>query len=119
MKPRVAYDASALFAPEILLATQSPQGPTGPCTQERALLGAVLHCALDDLRTGRTRDGGRPIPTPWGGARGRRQPRRIMPPRDYLLSHDRAYPLSFENVCDHLGLAADDIRAMLRRKGLL
>jgi hypothetical protein len=74
---------------------------------QRRLMAAVLQAVVDDCRGGsvhRRSRGDGPIE-----ARGIR--RAIA----YVASTDRAWPFSFENLCDALGLNADGLREELGR----
>lgn len=112
MSPAVPLDI------EIILPSQFARSTVR--TREQDLMAAVLELALNDLRTRRTHDGGRPIPRQWVGQDGRASGMSpVMSPRNYVLSTETWWPYAFENVCDVLGLDADGIRRALRRKGLL
>jgi hypothetical protein len=73
---------------------------------ERRLALAVLETVLHDCRSGTTRPGD-------AGSRpkDRRAFNRAM---SYVMSRDRAWPYSFENVCETVGLDASYLRRGLR-----
>jgi hypothetical protein len=74
---------------------------------EKRLMVAVLQAVMDDCR----------------GSRYRRGPGRFAPPdrkhnrqaRAYAASVDRAWPFSFENLCDALDVDARSLRLVLRQ----
>ena len=74
---------------------------------ERRLMVAVLQTVVDDC----------------GGSGYRRRTRHCAAPnpkhnrqaRAYAASLDRAWPFSFENLCDALGVDARSLRLVLRR----
>ena len=83
------------------------RGNAGPEPHKR-LMAAVLQTAVDDR---------------WGSVY-RRVPRHGTPTHiqavrranAYLASTDRAWPFSFENLCEALGLDPTSIRLQLRRE---
>ena len=74
---------------------------------EKRLMVAVLQTVVDDCR----------------GSRYRRGPGHYAPPnpkhnrqaRAYAASLDRAWPFSFENLCEALGVDARSLRLALQR----
>src|ERR1043165_9755728 len=72
----------------------------------RKLMAAVLQTVVDDCR---------------GTAYQRRHPDAHFDARDvrkaiaYVASTDRAWPFSFENLCDALGMDADNVRQRLEK----
>jgi hypothetical protein len=85
--------ASSHFSPTSL--------PTYPPTR---LMAAVLRAAVDDClgSTGQKREFGRPV-----------DPQDARRAFAYVVSTDRAWPFSFENVCEALSVDADSLRAKL------
>jgi hypothetical protein len=71
----------------------------------RRLMAAVLQAVIDDCREGASRRIA--IHGPQGHARGVR--RAVA----YVASRDRAWPFSFENLCEALGIDADRVREEL------
>jgi hypothetical protein len=71
-------------------------------------MAAVLQTVVDDLR-GSTYERA----VGYKGVTGRRSVREASA---YLASTDRAWPFSFENLCEALGLDADGLRCELRRR---
>jgi hypothetical protein len=71
----------------------------------RQLIAAVLQTAVDDYC-----DSFRPRSAGYG-TRGAR--RRCRQARSYMLSKDRVWPFSFENLCDALDLDARTLRRAL------
>ena len=78
----------------MILASQYLERQRGNEPQRR-LMAAVLQAVVDDCRE-------RPV--------GHRDARQAA---DYLLSGDRGWPYSFENVCEALGMDASGLRAKL------
>jgi len=80
----------------------------------RQLMAAVLQAVVDDYQGGsdrRRRAGCRPIDSS-----------AVRKAAAYVRSTDRAWPFSFENLCEALGLDAFELRsklAGLRRRGIL
>lgn len=77
----------------------------GRADPHRRLMAAVLHTVLDDFRGSR-----------YARARGFRSssdPRGLRRAIAYVSSTDRAWPFSFENLCDALGLDAGQLRSEL------
>jgi len=74
---------------------------------QRRLMIAVVRTALEDcaLTTHDGEPGGR---RPHPGAR--------REAAAFLLSHDRTWPFSFENICEAIGLDADQVRRQLRMR---
>ena len=79
----------------------SPAGPRLAEPQKR-LMAAVLQAVVDDCRGGSVyrRSAGR----------GTTDPRTVRKAIAYVASTDRAWPFSFENLCDALGLDAAALR---------
>ena len=76
----------------------------------KRLMAAVLQAVVDDCRgTARRRAEGWPAPA---GPRGVRQA------MAYVTSTDRAWPFSFENLCDALSLDARSMRLALAQQRL-
>ncbi|MFN8542771.1 MAG: hypothetical protein U0807_00955 [Candidatus Binatia bacterium] len=75
----------------------------------KRLMAAVLQAVIDDCRG----SGARRPPRP-GGASDHPGARRAIA---YVMSTDRAWPFSFENLCEALGLDAGSLRQELQ-KGL-
>ena len=71
----------------------------------RQLMAAVLQTAVDDYW-----DSFRPRSAAYGTPGARRRCRRA---RSYMLSKDRVWPFSFENLCDALDLDARTLRQAL------
>jgi hypothetical protein len=71
----------------------------------RQLMAAVLQTAVDDYW-----DSVRPRSAGYGTLGARRRSRRA---RSYVLSNDRMWPFSFENLCDALDLDAATLRRAL------
>lgn len=71
-------------------------------------LGHAGHPAERHLMLATLEDG---IRTILRGARGRAARRRLQEDIDWLESDDREQPFSFLNVCDHLGIDSDYLRA--------
>jgi hypothetical protein len=71
----------------------------------KRLMAAVLHAVIDDCRGGSVyrRSAGK-------GTVGERGVRQAVA---YVASTDRAWPFSFENICDALGLDARAVREEL------
>jgi hypothetical protein len=125
MRPLAAahltYDpAWHLFEPDIMQPSQLQRTPERPCEPERKLMAAVLREALADLRRGRVHWNGCRRGYAWGRT-GRRKGQlvKLIPSRAFILSHDRDWAYSFENICDHLGLDPAVVRDSLRKEGLL
>ena len=74
----------------------------------RRLMAAVLQTVVDDFRGTAYRRGAGFGPST--DARGARQA------TDYVASTDRAWPFSFENLCDALGVDAGCLRRELQDK---
>jgi hypothetical protein len=76
----------------------------------RRLMAAVLQTAVDDCRGSAYRlAAGYPLPT------GRRDIRQALA---YVASTDRAWPFSFENLCEALSLDAGRFRRQFRVRPL-
>ena len=73
----------------------------------RKLMAAVLQTVIDDCRGTRYRH--RAYPDTHVGERGLRKA------VAYVESTDRAWPFSFENLCDALGFDADCVRQQLEK----
>lgn len=87
--------------------SSSPQAAPRLIDPHRRLMAAVLQTVVDDCRgTAYARAAGYTIPT---GARGMRQA------VAYVASRDRAWPFSFENLCDSLDLDVDCLRQKLQK----
>jgi hypothetical protein len=72
---------------------------------QRRLMAAVLQTVLDDFRGSAYRHRAGYAPTA--------DVSRLRHAAAYVTSADRSWPFSFENICDALGLDADDVRAEL------
>jgi hypothetical protein len=68
----------------------------------RRLMAAVLQAVIDDCREGASRRIA--IHGPQGHSRG------VRKAVAYVASRDRAWPFSFENLCEALGIDADRVR---------
>ena len=76
----------------------------------KSLMAAVLRAVVDDCR------GASIDPCPVGHADLR--PRGVRQAIAYVASTDRAWPFSFENLCEALGLSAEALREELNvRRG--
>jgi hypothetical protein len=74
----------------------------------RRLMAAVLQTVVDDCRgTVYRRATHQQIPTPLQGAR---------QATAYMASRDRAWPFSFENLCEALGMDANCLRQELQKE---
>jgi len=102
----VAYDPSALFAPEILLDVQLMPVPMLPCRGEYALCAAILERALEDAKPNARED-----------LNHRRSAKREA--RAWLADDDRTWHFSFLNICDVLGIEPISYRRALTKKGYL
>ena len=76
---------------------------------QRRLMAAVLQTVLDDFRGSAYRHRAGYAPTS--------DPSSRQHAAAYVASADRSWPFSFENICDALGLHADDVRAELLGAG--
>ena len=88
-----------LFQPQVLLPTQQTQGQGIP---EKRLLIAILADAVNCFQR-------------CGLAPGRRNRRAGQESERWIMSRDRDWPFSFENICEVLDLDADYLRANLLR----
>jgi hypothetical protein len=90
-------------------AVADPQGGTSRLVEPHArLMTAVLQTVLDDYRGSvYRRSAGFGAPT---DIRARRQA------IEYVASTDRAWPFSFENLCEALGLDAAGLRRQLHKE---
>jgi hypothetical protein len=79
--------------------TSAEEGLARP---QRRLMAAVLQAVVDDCRISWR------IPL-LGGV----MPRDVRRAINYVASSDRAWPFSFENLCQELGLDADGLRRAL------
>ena len=115
------WNVHALFEPDVLMPSQAQRQPSRPCDPEHRLLWAVLEQAIDDLQKHRLH---------WNGSRPGRAYRAVnsqkradfcsyMTAPEYVRSTDTTWLLSFENICEYLGLDAESIRTALYAKGLL
>jgi hypothetical protein len=97
-----------LLEPEALLPVQFEHVWSGEraMTPERALLVAILWQAADDLLKHRH-------------ARHPRTRRLYRDAYRWVVSDDRAWPCSFLNICDLLGLSAGSLRLELLGAGAL
>jgi hypothetical protein len=77
----------------------------------RRLMAAVLQAVVDDCRGSPQRPTGR-----YRAAVTQRDARKAFA---YVMSTDRRWPFSFENVCDALGLDASRLRGELQTIPLL
>ena len=76
---------------------------------EKRLMAAVLQAVLDDFRgSGYRCAAGFPPAT---------DRRAYVQARAYVASTDRTWPFSFENLCDAIGLDADNVRDELDLRG--
>jgi hypothetical protein len=95
----------------VMLPTQYLRRPGGRHDEpHRRLMAAVLQTVVDDCRG-----------TAYRRARGfgtRPRARGVRQAAAYMASTDRSWPFSFENLCDALGVAPDDMRRALGRKPL-
>jgi hypothetical protein len=73
----------------------------------KRLMAAVLQTVVDDCRGSAYRR-----------ARGYDAPSGLGRAIAYVASRDRAWPFSFENICDALGLDADCLRQELQKSGV-
>ena len=73
----------------------------------RKLMAAVLQTVIDDCRGTRYRQ--KAHPETHVGARG------VRKAIAYIESTDRAWPFSFENLCDALGFDADSVRQQFEK----
>jgi len=107
-----AYDFSALFAPDVMLAVQLQSPPKLPCEPEHRLMFAVLEHAIEDIQKhARWRSTQAPN-APAGRSR-------YQEAADWITSADTDWLFSFTNICAQLGLDADWIRNGLRQGGWL
>jgi len=94
-----------------MYATQSLPGGDAPLLREpyTRLMVAVLQTVVDDCMgtLGRRTSGYDVSP----------DPQRVRDAIAYLRSTDRAWPFSFENLCDALGLDAGRLRRELYQRG--
>ena len=92
----------------VVLPCQYLRGDDTGLEPHKRLMAAVLQTAVDD-HWGSVH---RPVPRHWTPAetRGKRRA------RAYLASTDRAWPFSFENLCEALGLDATSLRHELRKE---
>lgn len=81
------------------------RGDTRLAEPHRKLMAAVLRTVVDDCR-GASID---PHPVGHGDLR----PRGVRQAIAYVASTDRAWPYSFENLCEALGLSAEALRQEL------
>ena len=112
MKLSQAFDATALFAPDVMLAVQLQAKPKLPCEPEHRLMLAVLTDAVEDVQKHAR----------WTGKYAPNSPiayRRWKDAADWITSTDVEWVFSFENICAQLGLDADWIRNGLRQGGWL
>jgi len=93
----------------IMLPTQYSKRAGGRLAEpHKRLMAAVLRTVVDDCRGGsvyRRAAGYAPIDT-----------RRVRNAIAYVASTDRAWPFSFENLCEALGLDAGSLRSELARE---
>jgi hypothetical protein len=93
------------LASEVVVPVQGPN-PGGRGAPERRLLVAVLEQALDDVGLVRSTTRTRPRARRLCGRRGANV-------EVWFAARNEPWPLSFENLCSHLGLDADAIRTAL------
>ena len=98
------FDASVHHSRRAPSAEESP--PPLPRQPERRLAAAVLLQALEDLAR---------LGPPAVDVAHRPAYRRVRPVFTWLFSDDVAWPYSFVNVCAHLRLDPEAVRAQLRR----
>jgi len=96
----------------VMLPAQFPQTAARRRLEPQVkLMVAVLQTVLDDLRG-----------SPYRSAAGFPMPadrRAYEQAREYVESKDRAWPFSFENVCEAIGVDAAGLRAQLGVNGTL
>ncbi len=92
----------------LMLPEQYLRQPGARVTEpQRKLMLAVLQTVVEDCRSGMVQG-----PAGLGTAADRRA---LEQAREYVASTDRAWPFSFENVCEAIGLDAIAIRRALQR----
>jgi len=93
----------------VLAATELRRVGARRLEPHKRLMVAVLQTVLDDCRgsTHRCRAGRRPVTN-------LRAARHAIA---YVESTDRAWPFSFENICEALGLDAGGLRRKLHKEG--
>jgi len=74
----------------------------------KRLMAAVLQTAIDD----RWGSGHRRVPRQWSAD----EIKGVRLANAYLTSTDRAWPFSFENVCEALGIDPTVVRRALRKE---
>ena len=89
-----------LFEPETLLPTQVYDSTHRPLTPEKRLMIATLADALNCFQR-------------YHFARSRRDRRASTEAERWLMSTDREWPFSFENICDLLSINAHLVRGVL------
>ena len=116
---------SGLFEPDILL--PAARAVPGAGTGERALIVAILDCAVLDLglspqffRDWQPRPGARPVPPAQrerlAAARALQASRLRAAALAWLLDDDRTWPFAFRAICETLAFDAQAIRDALLRK---
>jgi len=94
----------------VMLPSQYVRRAARPTAEpHRRLMAAVLQTVVDDCRGSAYRRGAGLGPSP-----DRRQAREASA---YLASTDRAWPFSFENLCEALGIDAAGLRRELQNGG--
>ena len=94
---------------DMLPAHHSGRADDSLAEPHRRLMAAVLQAVVDDCRGGSVyrRSAGYGAIAAGG----------VRKALAYVASTDRAWPFSFENLCEALGLDADGLREELRRDG--
>ncbi len=91
-----------LFEPEVLLPTQHFDSRRQQVTPEKRLMIAVLADAVSRFHK-------------YDFARSGGAQRAVDEAEAWLMSTDRAWPFSCENICEVLGINSDNLRSSLRR----
>ena len=104
MRRAQIYDATAMFAPDIMLAVQLERPK--PMTPEARLMAAILEDAIHLLHKAAL-------------LRSEDTTRYIGPTQAWIRDDDEDWPCSFRNVCVVLNLNPDSVRDALEEKGLL
>jgi len=92
----------------VVLPTQYVRGSNARFDPYKSLMAAVLQTAVDD-RWGSVH---RQVPRQWSAD----EIKGVRLATAYLASTDRAWPFSFENLCEALGLDANSLRDELRKE---
>ncbi len=99
LRDHVGEYPNALFEPHVLLPTQQVRGQEIP---ERRLVSAILADAINCFQR-------------QGLVSGRRNRRAAFESERWIMSCDRDWPFSFENICEVLDIDAKWLRSSLLR----